>query len=384
MQVVINGWFWDRPDTGSGQYTRRIVRLLSGLSDGAPDIYVVAPARQTPVDGPSCDDFATERLSVIRHPTPTTHLAKVWWEQIVIPRVAWELKADLLHVPYWAPPVRTPIPTVVTIHDLIPLVLPAYRGNAMARLYTSFVAAATPRATLLLTDSEASRRDILSNLPVDPKRVQVIPLAVDNSFSPKANDDDQSIRHGWGINDGYLLYLGGFDIRKNLATMLRAFVYVRQAVQEALLVVAGRLPRVDTAFSPDPRRLAKEMGIPTQTIRFLGYVPESHKPVLYRGARAFLFPSRYEGFGYPLLEALSCGVPVVGSNATSIPEVVGAAGVLTDPDDAEGMAGAAIQLLIDDEFRALLSDRATEQARRFSWARTAHQTMEAYHYALTL
>ena len=384
MRVVINGWFWDRPDTGTGQYTKHIARLLSELGEKAPDVTVVIPTGQSPDGAPSHDDFTTDRLKLIRHPIRITHLSKVWWEQILIPRIARQLKADLLHIPYWAPPAGTWGPTVVTIHDLIPLTLSAYRGNPMARLYTSLVAASTPGATLVITDSEASRHDIVNTLPVSPDRVQVIPLAVDDSFSPAAGESDRSIRHDWGISEGYLLYLGGFDIRKNLATMLRAFTYVSRAVDDAQLVIAGRLPQKDSTFTPDPRRLAKEMGIPDRSLHFLGYVPESHKPALYRGAKVFLFPSRYEGFGYPPLEALSCGVPVVGSNAASLPEVVGAAGMLTDPDDAEGMAGAVIQLLIDEQFHTRLSRRAMEQARRFTWTRTARLTMEAYRAALTV
>jgi len=384
MRVVTNGWFWNRPDTGTGQYTRHIARLLSALGEQAPDVIVVVPAGQSPEGAPSHDDFTTDRLKLIRHPIRITHLSKVWWEQFLIPRMAQQLKADLLHIPYWAPPARTWGPTVVTIHDLIPLILPPYRGNPLARLYTSLVAASTPGATLVITDSEASRHDILNTLPVSPDRVQVIPLAVGDSFSPVAGESDRSIRRDWGISEGYLLYLGGFDIRKNLATMLRAFTYVSRAVDDAQLVIAGRLPTRDSPFTPDPRRLAKEMGIPDCSLHFLGYVPESHKPALYRGAKAFLFPSRYEGFGYPPLEALSCGVPVVGSNAASLPEVVGPAGMLTDPDDAEGMAGAMIQLLIDESFHSELSRRATEQARRFTWARTARLTLKAYHTALTV
>ena len=149
---------------------------------------------------------------------------------------------------------------------------------------------------------------------------------------------------------------------------------------ECLLVIAGRLPERDTPFTPDPRRLAREQGIDERLVRFIGFVDEDEddKPTLYRGAVAFIFPSRYEGFGLPPLEALACGTPVVGSNVASIPEVVGDGGVLLPPDDAEGMAGALIQLATDERFRAELSHRALAQATRFSWERTARETLAAY------
>jgi len=176
-----------------------------------------------------------------------------------------------------------------------------------------------------------------------------------------------------------VLYLGGFDVRKNIATMLSTYRWAGPAIGENCpLLVAGRLPERDTPFTPDPRRLAREQGVDERFVRFIGFVDEADKPALYRGAAAFVFPSRYEGFGLPPLESLACGTPVVGSDVSSIPEVVGDAGVLLSPDDAEGMAGALIQLATDDDFRAELSRRALAQAARFSWERTARETLAAY------
>ncbi len=149
----------------------------------------------------------------------------------------------------------------------------------------------------------------------------------------------------------------------------------------AAAVSAGRLPERDTFLTRDPRRQAQEIGLAPEWVRFTGPVGEADRPALYRGAVAFLFPSRYEGFGLPPLEAMACGVPVVGSDAASLPEVVGDAGVLLDPDDAAGMAGAVIQLAEDPAFRAELSRRALAQAARFSWERTARQTLAAYREA---
>jgi len=176
-----------------------------------------------------------------------------------------------------------------------------------------------------------------------------------------------------------VLYLGGFDVRKNVATVLGTYRWAGPVIgEECPLVIAGRLPERDTPFTPDPRRLTREQGIDERWVHFLGFVDEGHKPALYRGAVAFIFPSRYEGFGLPPLEALACGTPVVGSDAASIPEVVGDAGVLLPPDDVEGMAGALIQLATDEDFRAELSRHALAQAAHFSWERTARETLAAY------
>jgi glycosyltransferase involved in cell wall biosynthesis len=187
------------------------------------------------------------------------------------------------------------------------------------------------------------------------------------------------IQARYNLPERYVLYLGGFDVRKNVTTVIETYRWAGLAIGEGCpLVIAGRLPERDTSFTPNPRRLARERGVEARFMRFIGFVDEADKPALYRGAVAFIFPSRYEGFGLPPLEALACGTPVVGSDSASIPEVVGDAGVLLSPDDAEGMAGALIQLATDEGFRDELSRRALAQAARFSWERTARETLVAY------
>jgi len=379
MRIVVNGWFWDAPATGSGQYVRRLVTALAALEPALELVvllpYGLPPRAERPASHP--------RITLVPHPTGRTNIHKVWWEQIAVPGLARRLNADLLHIPYWAPPASSAVPTVVTVHDLIPLLLPAYRGNAMVRLYTALVSATTSRARMVLTDSEASRRDILEHLHLPDRTVRAIHLAVDEDFTVGPGPRDRQIREKLRCPPRYSLYLGGFDVRKNLRTLFGAFSTTRRACEDAELVVAGRLPTSDTAFTPDPRRLAREATIPDEAVHFLGFVLEQDKPALLRGARVFLFPSNYEGFGYPPLEALACGTPVVGSDQSSIPEVVGNAGVLLPPQDVQGMAGALIQLLVDDEFHAALKSNAVQQAQKFSWKRTAAETLDGYAASLT-
>ncbi|MGD8966553.1 MAG: glycosyltransferase family 1 protein [Anaerolineae bacterium] len=374
MHVVINGWFWDSPTTGSGQYTRRLVEALAAL-DPELRLSLITPGRERQVLTASC----------VLHPVSCSrsNLGKVWFEQVAFPRACAELGADVAHVPYWAPPLRSPVPVVVTIHDLIPLLLRQYRGGPLQRLYTALVGASARGATMVLTDSQASRRDILAHLGLQAERVRAIPLAADDRYSPGPTPEDEGIRARYDLPDRYVLYLGGFDVRKNLSAALAAYCWVGPVVAEDCpLVIAGRLPEQDTAFTPDPRRLMEEQGVSQEFVHFAGFVEEPHKPALYRGAVAFIFPSRYEGFGLPPLEALACGTPVVGSDTASLPEVIGNAGVLLPPDDAEGMAGALIQLAIDEDFRAEMGRRALTQSARLSWDRTARATLAAYRDAI--
>jgi glycosyltransferase involved in cell wall biosynthesis len=297
---------------------------------------------------------------------------------VTVPTAARQLGADLLHVPYWAAPLITPLPTVVTIHDIIPRVLPAYRGSLKVRLYTALVSATALRAQRILTDSEAARRDILRHLRVPENRVRAVPLAADAAYTPEPGDEEASLRDQMGLPGAYILYLGGFDVRKNVQTLCRAFKIVHQTRSDAQLVIGGRLPQTDTSFTPDPRRLAREAGLDEDSVHFLGFVPETATPALYRGARLFVWPTTYEGFGLPPLEALSCGTPVVCSNTTSLPEIVGNAGLLLNAEDVEGIAGAMLQLWIDDAFHQDLQARARRQARTFSWERTAQETLRTY------
>ncbi len=374
-RVVINGWFWNSPTTGSGQYTHHLVEALVALDTNLQITLVIPTNRMQDARGKKQD------ASCILHPVScsNSNLGKVWFEQVIFPRVCRRLDADVAHVPYWAGPVLPPVPTVVTIHDLIPLLLHEYRGGPLVRLYTALVARTARNAALTLTDSEASRRDIVTHLGLPDERVRVIYLAVDEQYSPLPTPDDAAIRARYGVPERYALYLGGFDVRKNVATVIAAYHRAGSTIGEQCpLVIAGRLPKQDTPFAPDPRRLAREQGIDERCVRFTGFVDEADKPALYRGAVAFFFPSHYEGFGLPPLEALACGTPVVGSDVSSMPEIVGNAGVLLPPDDVEGMAGALIQLATDDSFRAELSRRALDQAARFSWKRAAQETLDVY------
>ncbi|MCL6430105.1 MAG: glycosyltransferase [Anaerolineae bacterium] len=224
-----------------------------------------------------------------------------------------------------------------------------------------------------------TRTEVVRRLGIPPARVRAVPLAAGPAFRPVEDAGTiGQVRSRYGLPERYFLYLGGFDQRKNLDTLFRAVAEARQREPGLpLLAVAGALPARDTPLMPDPRRLAREAGL-EGGVSFLGRVAEEDKPPLYAGAVAFLFPSRYEGFGLPALEALACGAPVVSACATSLPEVVGEAGLLVGPDDVPGWAEAMVQLARSEELRTRLRTLGPAQAERFSWERTARETAIAY------
>ncbi len=363
MDVLISGWFWGEKQTGSGQYLHRLFDALHEIAPRDRFRLLLKPnARAAPPGA------LAARLRL------RGNLTKLWFEQVTAPRAAAASGASVLHVPYWAPPAFSPVPTVVTIHDLIPRILPEYRGNLMVRTYTALVSLTARRAALILTDSEASRRDIMSHLGIPSDRVRRIWLAADRRYRPSNREEMDRVRRKYGLPRSYLLYLGGFDVRKNLRTLVEAWKMA--GLQDVNLVVAGKLPGKDSPFTPDPRRLAAEAG--AEGIVFPGWIDEEDKPGVYSGATAFLFPSIYEGFGLPVLEAMSCRTPVIASDSSSLPEIVGTAGLLLPPTEPERWAEAMISIVTDPDLRDRLAAEALERAAMFDWEKTARQTYLAY------
>jgi glycosyltransferase involved in cell wall biosynthesis len=378
VRVAINAWFWDKPSVGSGQYLKYLWPALLE-ADPALEINLVSPKPFEPPPG-----LVNQNLKCHVAPTPlpdqASNLAKVWFEQITFPRVCRKLGVDLAHVPYFGGPLATPVPIVVTIHDLIPMLLPEYRGDIRVRLYTSLVAAAASQADMILADSQASKRDILAKLNVPAERVRVVYLAPAPHFRPAESwDQIVAIKNKYNLPENFVLYLGGYDVRKNVSALLHAFTWVSSTLKDAYpLVLAGQLPEDDTPFFPDPLKIARELGIEKYIIT-PGWIPEEDKPLLYAAATVFVFPSRYEGFGLPVLEAMACGTPVVTTNAASIPELAGPAAFQLDPDDTKHIAAPILRLCTEEDSNDELIARGFEQVEKFTWEKTAVETLKAYY-----
>lgn len=383
MRVALNAHFWGRETTGSGQYLHRLVAALRAHHPDL-DLVLVGDAAATARRGETPLPPAVGWRTV---PTPfdrsNPNLAKVWFEQIAFPRAARRLQADLVHVPYFAPPLSTgrpnhrngpSTPVVATIHDLIPLLLPEYRGNVLVRGYTHLVARAARRANLLLADSQAACHDATRLLGLPAGRVRTVYLGVDERYRPQPPDEVRRVRRKLHLPETLVLYLGGFDVRKQVPQLLAAAARSQIAWP---LVIAGQLPTADTPFTPDPRRIATELGL-GERVRFVGWVSEADKPGLFSAAAVFVFPSRYEGFGLPVLEALACGTPTITTTAASLPELAGDAAWTVAPDDVAGLAAAIDSLLHDRAARARLAALGPAQAARFTWQRCAAETARAY------
>jgi glycosyltransferase involved in cell wall biosynthesis len=371
MRIALNGWFLaHHAHTGTGQYLRA---LLEWLPRVAPQHqYLVITPGQSP-SLPSSD------IAIHAIPCGASDLDKVRFEQALFPQACRALRVDLAHVPHWAPPLASPVPVVVTIHDVIPLVLPEYRGGPLVRLYTALVNAATPGAAQILADSQASRADIVRLLKIAPEKVRTIYLAADPRYTATGDwRADDAVRAKYQLPEAYALYLGGFDLRKNVRALLTAWTWVSGPVGGSYpLVLGGALPKPDGRFFEDYPALARELEI-EDTLKFIGHVDEGDKPALYRGASVFAFPSRYEGFGLTPLEAMACGVPVVTTEAGSIGEVVGEAAFLVDAADTRKFGAGLITCLVEPSVSDHLRARGLERAKQFTWEKTARETVAAY------
>ena len=374
MRIAVNGWFLDQPGSGSGQYLRGLLRAMVRLAPDQLFLLVLPGPSEFEIPGLKAERV-TLKLGLWR-----TNLGKLLFEQLAFPQVCRRWHADVAHVPYWGSPLWSAVPAVVTIHDLIPLLLPAYRGGPLVRLYTRLVSASARRATVVLTDSLASKCDIEAHLGLPAERVRCVYLAQGEQFSPEPAPDDAVIRAKYGLAERYVLYLAGHDVRKNVAGLVEAFATVAQADCDVALAIGGRLPdRPDPLFF-DPRPLIVALDLEDR-VRLIGWVEEADKPALYRGAACAVFASQYEGFGLPVLEALACGAPLVTSSTTSLPELAGDAAFASDPGDVPGLAGAILACLVDEPLAAELRRRGPQQAARFSWSQTAQQTLAAYQEA---
>ena len=378
MHIAVNAYFWDRPHTGSGQYTRQLVYHLNRLVSDLRLTLVVpmVPGAAEPADVPP--SVQIERVAV-----RPGHLGKVLFEQRGFPAACRRIGATLAHVPYWGPPLRSPIPLVVTIHDLTTLLVPEYNRGARPRLYNALVGAAARGASHVITDSFSSKLDIIDHLGIPEKDITAIYLGAGPQFAPRPPGGDNSlvdmaVAKKYGLPEFYVLYLGGYEAHKNVMNLLHAYTYVAQALgDEYPLVLAGRKPESESAAFPDYDGMIVRAGL-SKYVRWIGYVDEEDKPLLYRNAEVFVFPSRREGFGLPPLEAMACGTPVVVGDSGSLPEIVGSAGFAVDPDDVRAMAGAIISIIVQENLAADLRRDGPVQAARFTWENTAVETLKVY------
>jgi glycosyltransferase involved in cell wall biosynthesis len=298
-------------------------------------------------------------------------VAEAVYYPLLLGRRARRAGAELVHHPrHLVPPEHgLPGPSVVTVHDVLPLSEPEHYSKLILWRYRVLARSAVRSAALVLTGSRYSAGEIERRLGVDPARIRVTPYGVEERFRPVAGDRERLAR--LGVRGPYVLCVGTLEPRKNLAGTVRAFERVQHDFPEHSLVLIGGRGWMGDELEALLERTEARIVRP-------GYVADEELVELYSGADCFMFPSFSEGFGFPVLEAMACGAPVIAGDRASLPEVVGDAGLLVDPADDEAIAGALAELLASPERRQALRERGLEHSRRFSWSDTARMTVEAY------
>jgi glycosyltransferase involved in cell wall biosynthesis len=264
---------------------------------------------------------------------------------------------------------------VVTIHDVIPLVLPWAFSRRHRWVLSTALGRIRKQAEMVIVPSNAVAEDVVHYLHVEREHITVIPMGCDPRFQPLGAPMQAAIRRRYDLPERYVLFVGTLEPRKNVKTLLQAFAHViAEKPQDGLhIVIAGGRGW----GSEDPMAMVAALGL-HKAVRFTGFVDDDHLADLYRGALLFVYPSLYEGFGLPVLEAMACGIPVITSNRSSLPEVAGDAALLVDPTQPEALAAAISALLHDSALRQALRAKGLARAAAFTWEAVAQQTVAVY------
>lgn len=361
---------------GIGRYVRNLATAMAPLLAADEQLSIlwnpVDPAAWNPAP------LASNQVSAIPAPISPFSLGQQWQMPRLLRQTADRCPGlfPIYHSTYYLMPYCPGMPTVLTIYDLIAMLYPqtvSARARLLFRLTTRL---AVWSASAIITISEATRHDLRQHFGADPARLTTIPLAADPRFRPQPAAAIEMVRRKYSLPDHYLFYLGINKPHKNLERLIEAYTqlaHTPSAEPLAPLVIAGAWDDRYAGIREHLKTLQIE-----NAIRFLGPIDDADLPALYSGCTLFVFPSIYEGFGLPVLEAMACGAPVACSSASSLPEITGEAALLFDPFSVDAIANALRQAMADEAMRHRLAGRSLQQAAQFTWQRTAQATLHLY------
>jgi glycosyltransferase involved in cell wall biosynthesis len=353
-------------DFGIGTYIRNLLRQLARI-DHDTEYVLLCQESDIGVAAALGVNFRT-----VLEPSPNYSLR----EQLHVPWVLRRERPDVYHAPHYVLPAGVWCRSVVTIHDCIHMMFPQYLPSRAAYAYArAAMWVAARRSDCILTVSEASKRDILHFFNVPPEKIVVVYNAIDEHFWVTPPEEAVArVRERYQLDHKFVLYVGNIKPHKNLVRLIEAFDELRRGDFDELklLIIGDEISKL-----PALRRAVHKHKLHKQ-VRFLGYLPDETLAILYRLAAAFAFPSLYEGFGLPPLEAMASGTPVVTSNVSSLPEVAGDAAVLVDPYDVDSIVDGLRRVLSDPALAADLRRKGLERAREFSWERSVTKTRQVY------
>ena len=370
MRIGLDGSSLGDPLTGVGHYTFELARALA-LNNPSDQFELISPKPFHPQIVERGGDNRLPNLQLI-NPESSTRRGR-WWA-IDLPRYLRRAGLDLYHGTNYEIPLWRRRRTVVTVHDLSSILYPQLHRQPLARRMRLRLPLVVKMAKAIITPTEAVRRELYSRLKVKPKKITAIHEAPRQSFRSMSFDESLSTRAQLGVEENFLLFVGTLEPRKNLLTLVKAFAGVLRDTRfrSQLVVAGGEGWLMEETFS-----FVSATGIGDR-VRLIGYVNDDELRALYSSCRAFIYPSLYEGFGLPPLEAMACGAPVIASRIAALEETIGDAAILVDPLDVHSLAAAIIDVCENEEQRKKLIAAGTVQAAKFSWEKTAQLTHEVY------
>ncbi len=371
MRIGIDARFYGSAGKGLGRYTERLIAHLEQIAPPNDDFVIFLQQESWDAYQP-----ANPRFHKVRADFRWYSLA----EQRQMPALVRSAKLDLMHYPHFNVPLLTPSPFVVTIHDLILTHFPTRRATTLGPAlywfkhlaYRITLSRAVARASHILTVSQFTAFDIQKYFGYDPKKISVTYEAVD-TFPKPASNDQEVLRH-LAVPGRYLLYVGNAYPHKNLEALVHLLQLLPQKYADLHVVIVGR----PDYFLTRLQQLVASTHL-QERVHFPGYVTDAELGSLYRNAHAYIFPSLYEGFGLPPLEAMAQGTPVISSNASCMPEILGDAALYFNPKDTRGMLAALERLDVEPNLRPQLVDKGRQRVAQYSWKNLAATTLQVYH-----
>ncbi len=371
MRIAIDYTAAINQSAGIGRFVRGLVRAVAAIDDRNQYVLVhAAPNNGCTVEAPDSPNVSMRELRF------RERVMTALWHRLHVP-IPVDLVTgpiDIFHAPdYVLPPLRRGV-SIITVHDLAFLIHPECADQKLRLFLEKAVPRSAARADYIITDSENTRNDVICLLDADPERVFVVPGGVDPSFAPADEEEIHRMRCHYKLTKPYLLAVGVIEPRKNFPRLIDAFsrFRLRTGLNYELVIAGGN------GWLSDETYREAERSPFSDSVRFTGYVPDQQLAALYSGAEVFAYPSLYEGFGLPVLEAMACGTTVVCANTSSLPECAGGAALLFPPDDPDAIAAALEQACGDARLRSDLIRRGTERAAEFQWKRAAERLIEIY------
>ena len=368
MRIGIDATALPPQPVGAGNYIIQLIRALASLKVNDEFVIFAQQRGHALISLPENDSF---EWIILEDRNPGSRLI---WEQTLYPQLIRKSGVDLLHSMHYTRPVKLPCASVVTFHDMTFFLYPELHTRAKRLFFPLAIRASARQADALTAVSESTRQDAIRVLGISPEKITTTQLGVDPAFRP-INDAaiKGKIAEKYDLPERFILYVGLLEPRKNLPMLIRAYKRLIDGGENFKLVLVGRYGWMYEELLRQINNLDLE-----EMVHFTGYVSQEDLPLVYNLSSLFVYPTLYEGFGLPALEAMACGVPVITTDVSSLPEIVGEAGILVPVNNVEALYGAMIAVLGDEDLRRKMINKGIQRAAKFTWEQTAILTFQVY------